>query len=68
MTTNPKKIQFKSKKKKEETYKSLSLGLSKELYEALVEKSDSERRSLTAQILYMLEGELLKKKEDDSKR
>lgn len=58
--TKPKKSKIISKKKPV-AYKSLSLGLSKELYDALVEKSNSERRALTAQILYMLEKELLKK-------
>lgn len=61
--TNSKKTNSKSKKKVT-AYKSLSLALSKELYEALVEKSDLERRSLTSQILYMLENELLPKKKN----
>lgn len=57
-------VRNKPKKTKNDVYKSMVVGLPKDIYDALLEKSEKKRRSMQSQILVILEADLLNKKDE----
>lgn len=53
----------KSPKKAGNVYKKLNIGFTRETYEKLYQLAEQEKRSLTGQILYILEREIEGKNE-----